>query len=216
MSSFVALSFGALLGPGCATSKEGVEIIADSVRDFSGSQGASGWSYGYWDRGSDRDGVYDQSNDFRRLEHFGADPINGLSEHTEFDTGELWYLEDGRYYTSLWAEGGHPHGTMDLGTYTKAEHWVVRRWVSNVSGRVEVQGHAGKVMPWGENWAGDVQFRILVGGSSVYEGLFGDGGESYSVSATVKRGSPVDFLIGPGSAIGVMKFTGAIRATTGG
>lgn len=191
------------------------DIVADSVEDFSGTQGLNGWMYGYWDESADADGQYDQARDFRLFRNFGTDPINCLYGHTEFTTGKLWYLEDGRYFTSLWAEGGHPHGDLDLGTYAKARQWTVRRWVSTVSGRIEIRGHAGKVMPWGENWRGSVKFLVVVDGSRVYESEEDDGGQEYSVSATVKVGTPVDFLIGPGSAIGVSRFTATLKSTGG-
>ena len=183
------------------------DTIADSVEDFSGEQGLHGWTYGYWDESADADGQYDQAGDFRSFTSFGIDRINGLASHPEFTTGHLWFLEDGRYYTSLWAEGGHPHGTMELGSYARANHWVVRRWTSTVNGRIEISGHAGKVMPWGENWGGSSWFLVVVGGDRVYEAEVDDGGQAYTVSATVEAGAPVDFLIGPGSAIGVMRFT---------
>ena len=189
------------------------DTVADSVRDFSGKHGVNGWSYGYWDRSVDADGSYDQSTDFRFLSHFGSDPLNGLSSHSEFTTGKLWYLEDGRYYTSIWAEGGHPHGSMDLGIYARSDQWVVRRWVSTTNGGIDIRGHAGKVMPWGENWTGTVKVRIVRGGVRVYVSEVGEGGGPYAVSGTVQIGTPVDFLIGPGSAIGVAKFTGTIEAS---
>jgi hypothetical protein len=56
---------------------------------------------------------------------------------------------------------------MDLGSYARAKHWVVRRWTSTVSGRVEISGHAGKVMPWGENWGGYSRILIIVGGKEI-------------------------------------------------
>lgn len=187
------------------------DTIADSVDDFSGKQGLNGWTYGYWDEGKDADGKYDQSSDFRLFSSFGIDPINGLSLHSEFTTGELWFLEDGRYYTSLWAEGGHPHGTMNLGSYARANQWVVRRWTSTVKGSIEISGHAGKVMPWGENWGGSTKFLIVAGGDQVYEAEVDDGGQEYSVRAMVEAGTPVDFLIGPGTGIGVMRFTARLK-----
>lgn len=187
------------------------DTIADSVEDFSGKQGLNGWTYGYWDESKDADGKYDQASDLRLFSSFGIDPINGLSLHSEFTTGDLWLLEDGRYYTSLWAEGGHPHGTMDLGSYARANQWVVRRWTSTVNGSIEISGHAGKVMPWGENWGGNCKFLVVVGGDQVYEAEVDDGGQEYSVRAMVEVGTPVDFLIGPGSGIGVMRFTARLR-----
>lgn len=207
------LGFVLAMSTNCS-SPQAADIVADSVRDFSGTQGTNGWSYGYWDRSLDPDGSYDESTDFRHLRHFGSDPINGLSGHTEFTTGKLWNLEDGRYYTSIWAEGGHPHGNMDLGSYAKTEQWVVRRWVSSVNGHVEIRGHAGKAMPWGENWSGTVKFLVVAGGNRIYEAEVVDGGREFTVGATVQVGTPVDFMIGPGSAIGVARFTATLTTSS--
>ncbi|AKS42544.1 hypothetical protein [Wenzhouxiangella marina] len=186
------------------------DSVADSVKEFSGEQGLNGWTYGYWDESDDADGKYDQATDFELFERFGDDSINGLSSHSEFTTGELWYLDDGRYYTSLWAEGGHAHGDMNLGSYARADHWVIRRWSSTVDGPIEISGQAGKVMPWGQYWSGSTRFMILAGGVTVYDAELEGAGEAYAVSATVEVGTAIDFLIGPGSAIGVVRFTAAL------
>ncbi|MHC4822826.1 MAG: hypothetical protein ACYTEP_02280 [Planctomycetota bacterium] len=207
-----ALALCSLLAVGCQSeAPRASDLIADSVGGFSGQQGDNGWSYGYWDRSADVDKAYSQGTDFHLLRHFGDDPRNQLSSHTEFTTGKLWYLEDGLYYTSLWAKGGHPHGTMDLGTYARAEHWAVRRWVSSTSGPVSITGHAGKEMPWGANWSGDVRARIVVDGVTLFDTAIDDGVSMYDVGATVHPGSLVDFLIGPGESVGVVEFTGTIR-----
>lgn len=187
-------------------------VVADSVRGFSGEQGANGWFYGYWDRSADRDDTYDPATDFELLRHFGRDPKNGLVGHSAFTTGELWYLEDGRFYTSLWAEGGHPHGKLNLGSYARAEHWVVRRWVSTLAGVVTIRGQAGKVMPWGANWGGGVQALLVVDGKTLVRANLGNTETDYAVEATVRVGSRVDFLIGPNPRIGVTKFTATIGA----
>ena len=209
---FFVVTLG-LVGAGPCGAQPFANIIADSVKGFSGTQGGNGWWYGYWDQTADDDRVYSQQDDLSLLDHFGADRINGLSGHSEFTTGELWYLEDGRFYTSLWAEGGHPHGTMDLGVYARAEHWVVRRWVSTTDGHVDIRGHAGKTMPWGENWSGSVNFLIVVDGAKVFEAEVDDGGREFNASVALKAGSLVDFLIGPGTGIGVIKFTATIALT---
>ena len=189
------------------------EIVADSVSGFSGEQGTNGWSYGYWDRTADPDKSYNQTTDFQLLKHFGSDPINRISGHAEFTTGKLWILQDGKYYTSLWAEGGHPNGTMKLGAYAQAEQWSVRRWISTVDGSITISGHAGKVMPWGENWTGGCQAQIVVDGKTMFSSFMGNRGTDYSITVTVGIGSPVDFLIGPGPTVGVTKFTATIRTT---
>jgi len=210
----LALAVCSALFTGCNTaSLPPSAIVADSVSGFSGQQGAKGWSYGYWDRSADADQSYNPSTEFQLLKHFGSDPINRLSDRREFTTGKLWNLEDGRYFTSLWAEGGHPNSTMKLGAYAQAEQWAVRRWVSTIDGPMTISGHAGKVMPWGENWGGGCQARIVVDGATVFSAAMDNRGTNYSVKATVRLGSRVDFLIGPGPSIGVTKFTATMQAT---
>jgi hypothetical protein len=187
-----------------------LEVIADSVDDFSGDQGSKGWSYGYWSRSADSGGAYDQASDFRLLPHFGDDPINGLSSRTEFTTGELWNLLDGRYYTSLWATGGHPNSPIQFGEHAGEEQWAVRRWVSTNRGPVTISGYAGKVMPWGENWDGGVEVRIVVDGETLYRAEVGDQRTDYALDTTLEVGSVVDFLMGPGPSVGVVDFTATI------
>jgi hypothetical protein len=209
----LALAVCSSLTTGCHTaSLPPSEIVADSVSEFSGKQGANGWSYGYWDRSADTDKSYSQATDFQLLRHFGSDPINRLSGHSEFTTGMLWNLQDGLYYTSLWAGGGHPNGTMKLGTYAQVEQWAVRRWVSTTQGPVTISGHAGKVMPWGEKWGGGVQALIVVDGTTLFHTDIDDGGTDYSIDATIQIGSRVDFLIGPNPSVGVIDFTATLRA----
>jgi hypothetical protein len=204
------------LANGCitkSTSSYPTGVIADSVRGFSGKQGANGWSYGYWDRTADADKNYGQTVDFRLLKHFGGDPINRLSGRREFTIGELWNLQDGLYYTSLWAEGGHPNGTTKQGEYAAVEHWAVRRWVSAADGRVTISGHAGKVMPWGEHWGGGCRALIVVDGETIFSTAMDNRGTDYSIDATVHIGSLVDFLIGPDRSVGVTTFTAIIRSS---
>jgi hypothetical protein len=184
--------------------------LADSVSEYSSEQGSHGWYYGYWDRTSDDDKKYSPATDFRPLEHFGDDSINGLSSRTEFTTGRIWYLQDGKYYTSLWAEGGHPNSGKKLGNYAPVEQWAVRRWKSEVAAAVTINGHVGKVMPWGKNWNGGCRALIVVDGKQVLSAEANDEGKDYSINVKVKEGSVVDFLIGPGPSIGVIKFTATI------
>ena len=187
-----------------------LELVADSKREFSGIQGASGWFYGYWERNKDADHSYSQTADFQLLTNFGSDPINQLS--SRFNLGGIWFLQDGLYYTSLWAEGGHPNCTLELGAYAQVEQWPVRRWVSTVNGPVTISGHAGKVMPWGENWGGSCQALIVVDGIEVFSAPMDNLGIDYSVDVSLRVGSLVDFLTGPDPAVGITKFDATVRS----
>ncbi|MDX2039265.1 MAG: hypothetical protein SFX72_21640 [Isosphaeraceae bacterium] len=201
-----------MLFAGCRpAAPESPVVVADSVAGFSGRQGNNGWSYGYWDRSTGTDARYSQATDFRPLARFGNDPINRLSSRSEFSTGELWTLEDGVYYTSLWAAGGHANSATKLGRHQAAEHWAVRRWVSTIDGPITISGRAGKVMPWGENWQGICRALIVVDGAELFSASMDNLGKNYSIDAEVSVGSIVDFLIGPGPSVGVVEFTATIR-----
>lgn len=209
------LAVCSLLISGCQTRSLLLpEIVADSTSGFSGTQGAGGWSYGYWDRSADPDKTYSQTADFRLLRNFGDDPINGLSSRSDFNTGKLWTLQDGVYYTALWAEGGSANGTTESARQAKVEHWAVRRWVSTVDGPVTISGHAARILEWGDVDSG--QAHIVTDGVTVFSTATDRQGKHYSVDATVRVGSLVDFLItaGPtetGGAFGPVKFTATIR-----
>lgn len=207
--------FALMLAPICSYGQESSAdlngVIANSVTEFSNEQGKDGWHYGYWDRLVDIDGKYSQSSDFKTLEHFGNDVRNGLREHSDFTTGELWFLEDGRFYTSLWAKGGHANSRMKFGNYAAAEQWAVRRWVSDASGSVTISGHAGKVMPWGANWDGECRAIIIIDGETIFSTVMDEHGLDYAVVAKIREKSVVDFLIAPDPNIGVVTFTAAIR-----
>lgn len=184
-------------------------LLADSVKEFSGEQGKDGWHYGYWDKSIDTDGHYDQSLDFVLLRRYGND--NALSRHGGFTLGDAWFLEDGRYYTSLWATGGHANSKDKLGNYAGAEQWAVRRWKSDKFGLVTISGHVGKSMPWGANWRGECQAIIVVDGKIVLSTVMDNHGLDYAVAAKIDKGSVVDLLIGPNASIGVVTFTAEIR-----
>ena len=190
---------------------ESLDIIGDSVAEFSGVQGKNRWYYGYWDRSLDADRQYNQSSDFTILKQFGRDVRNGLSGHDAFTTGDLWYGEDGRFYTSLWAKGGHANSDVQLGDHAAAEQWAVRRWISNASGIVTISGHAGKVMPWGANWGGECQAIIVVDGKTVLSTVMDEHGLDYMIAVKVRENSVIDFLIAPNPNIGVVAFTATIH-----
>jgi hypothetical protein len=147
LTALAVLTFAPICCLGQTRSSESTGVIGDSVAEFSNVQGKNGWYYGYWDLSTDAHGKYNQSTDFKLLKNFGTDARNGLSRHSEFTIGDVWYLEDGRSYTSLWAKGGHANSAVRPANYSPAEQWATRRWISDASGTLTISGHAGKVMP---------------------------------------------------------------------
>jgi PEP-CTERM motif len=81
----------------------------NSGAEFAGTQGAGGWSYGYYATAGD-------SSSFTQFASF--DSVNPTQWWQESATKAPWTL--------LWDTGGHPDGASN--------HWAVRRWTSGVAG----------------------------------------------------------------------------------
>jgi hypothetical protein len=107
-------------------------VIADSIAEFSGIQGQDGWYYGYRNYTLDEKGNdYDPAADFIAFTggSDNADEWDGMDQQW---SGTQWDLETAAAgpWTALGAEGAHPNGTnSDPGE----EHWVIRRWISDVA-----------------------------------------------------------------------------------
>ncbi len=165
--------------------------VADSASEFSGVQGQDGWEYGYYLTDGD-------PATFTRMTLFDA----GAGQWKEVPTPPPW--------TALWADGGHP-GSL----------WAVRRWVSEVSGTIEITGLLEDLDPGG----GDgVIGRILVDGTEVWRGLVDAApgtpalaSKTFTVTVpSVSVGSLVDFAIDPIWSQGwdATRFTATIFSVT--
>ena len=108
--------------------------VADSIDDWSasGTQGARGWFYGYYDRTADGDATY-QTADFRPFLNDGSNvpdtcpaavPCAGASVEVNHWTGSSWDFEGNPPWTFLAQQDVHPNSTGNGG-----EHWPIRRWV---------------------------------------------------------------------------------------
>ncbi|WP_310461642.1 PEP-CTERM sorting domain-containing protein [Sphaerotilus sp.] len=81
----------------------------DSGAEFASTQGASGWSYGYY-------ATAGNASSFTQFASFDA---SGPTQ---------WWEESATQapWTLLWDTGGHPDGASN--------HWAVRRWTSGAAG----------------------------------------------------------------------------------
>ena len=147
-------------------------VLTDSIADFSGTQGLNNWYYGYFDTSS--------SN-------------TAFTEMTQFDSSSgqaTWYRDNGVYWTQLWASGGHPNGLSTGGGRISDDNSAVRRWVSQVSGIIDISG----LIRQGDS--GQTTETILVDGVNILTSSSTRNG-TYDVSATVHVGSTIDFAIAP-------------------
>jgi hypothetical protein len=134
---FVAFLNGAEVARRNAPSEAAGGRVADSVAQFSGEQGQHGWFYGYYLKSADLDGVY-QVRDFRPFPR--SDDVHSPDN---FWTGAAWeYFALDPIPTSITASHCHPSGFN-----SGPEHWVVRRWVSSVTGTLTVNIRLAKAPP---------------------------------------------------------------------
>lgn len=166
--------------------------LADSVKEFSGVQGQTGWYYGYWDRGNDVDGTY-------ATNEFVAFPKgSGALSASNFFTNNVW-----RFYppdvasTQLDRFGGS--GSGDNGLASRLNHWTIRRWVSETNGLVRIYGTIGDQSTCADPSQGDgITGRIYIDGVEVFRKSVRQSSMGYSILSNVALGSMVDFVIDPG------------------
>ena len=156
--------------------------LADSVADWSanGLPASRDWSYGYYRRSADGDGVYQTAN-FTAFPRTTGTAVSG----TNAWNGTNWQLTTTTPVTALTSTGGRP-------AVTGATDWPARRWTSTYTGRVRIAGAAGQ-LGGGDGITG----RIFVNGTPVFSRAVTGTSEGFSVLADVSAGSVVDFLIDP-------------------
>lgn len=155
-------------------------IVADSVAEFSSVQGQANWYYGY------------------------IEPVSGSAfiamgyYNTVLD---WWQADPNRYWTTLYAIGGHPNGVFTSGDRTPIEHWAVRRWVSEVEGEIDIVGNLAKNSTSGGGLGGNgIVGSIVVDGIEIWSqhvSPFDTNGYDYHIKTIVSLGSVIDFLIKP-------------------
>jgi hypothetical protein len=166
----------ALAGGTLLATQTNAAIVADSVAQFSGVQGQSGWSYGYFA------GPFNQSA-------FTPLPVFVGSE-------QVWHLDTQPHvspWTAIRSDKMHP----DAPTSGGAVRWAVRRWTSNVAGPINITGKVAKFDP--ANGDG-VTARIIVDNTEIYTQpiAFNDTtGFNFNLNVNVVVGSKIDFCVDP-------------------
>ena len=164
-------------------------LIANSADEFSGEQGQDNWRYGYrnvTEDGGDEDS-YDPVEDFIE---FGTDD-------NDWWTGSTWDFPNNENppWTSIGEQSTHPNGDNngDL-------HWTVRRWVSEVSGKLSLFWTIRKTNVNGGN---GVTGAVFVNGQLADSAVIAanDGiGVSKTVEVTVNAGDFIDLVHTPEGA----------------
>lgn len=152
-------------------------VIADSVADFSGTQGANNWSYGYYS------GTLNPSS----LAPLSFDGANWIVDPAQPDS----------FWTFAGATSEHPNGAVTSGGRTPEEQWVVRRWASEIIGTVNVSGSFSDLSSLPGVGSG-VTLHVFAGNTEVYNASIDEGGsQSFNFNVPVTLALNLDFALDP-------------------
>lgn len=149
--------------------------LADSVADYSLSQGSNNWYYGFY-----------PASDLSPTGFTMLDSTEGGFWHHSGDWFPSW--------TSIFPDVMHPNGVNSDGGF----EWVVRRWVSPEDLALTISGHLAMVESGGNGVIGS----ILLDGNAIFSKKLGGAdicGVDYSLQAIVSAGSTIDFVVRPRS-----------------
>lgn len=160
-------------------SQASAQLLADSVADFSGTQGYKNWQYGYYS-GSLTPASFKQMTAFYEF---------------------AWHRAEGggnAYWTQLWDNGGHPNGPVS--GRTLETNFAVRRWTvpANYSGKVRLYGNV-----WKENIGGGdgTICRIFINSQEVFTQplAFNVTYFTYATFQCIRPFDTIDLAIDPGA-----------------
>lgn len=185
---------------GVVTPPEPPRLLADSVADFSLTQGERGWSYGY-DSGS--------------LDTFTLLNLKSVITSYKPASNDVWecWATNTAHWTQIFQIGAHPNGTETSTPSNAVLQRAVRRWTSTFAGDVTISGEVAKIDLLASN---GIDAFVYVDGERIYNTFIaGDdgGGRAYRVVATLQVDSTVDFVLDPHEGADhhdLSRFTGII------
>ena len=153
------------------------QLIANSLRDFSGEQGRGGWSYHYIANNRNGSAPYDPAN---------IAPMRWLP--SPGDWADVW-TGPGKYFT-LGEEGGSG------GVINSGQGWAVLRWTSDRDGPVHLAA-APRAAAQGDG----IGVKVFTNGKELFSQLLLAGATAtIDLTTTVVKGTRLDFVVTPGPA----------------
>jgi hypothetical protein len=185
---------------GTVVMPEPPRLLADSVADWSLTQGERGWEYGY-DSGS--------------LDTFTLMTDKSVITKYVPPSSDQWdcWVSDTAHWTQIFQLGAHPNGTSSSEPANSILQRAVRRWTSTFAGEVTIAGEIAKIDLVGSN---GVDAFVFVDGKQRYSTFIaGDDGAGrfYKFVSPLNVGSTVDFVLDPHEGADhhdLTRFTGII------
>ena len=174
----------------------GGTLVADSIAEYSGTQGKEGWRYGYFEGA--------EPFDFTRFTEFiggsGNGPWTGVTQHWTGDADDgmgnwdLLVTPGGPPWTMISQTISHPQGI--IAGVVGVPQMAVRRWVSDLEDSVGLTGHFHNTSAVGDG----TNNRIFLNGSEIYSSLSDGVRLDFNLIINVKVGDNIDFVTDWGNA----------------
>ena len=160
-------------------------VVADSAEEFSGTQGASGWFYGYQEGA----GTYNPDTSF--IPFSGGEQAGPWDGTTQEWSGSGWDANTSASspWTSLEATSMHPNDSNP-----GPEQYPIRRWVSDASGLHTIAGTFHNLSASGDGTTG----RVFHEGNEIFSQLTDGGPVDFSIMRNLSQGDRLDFIVDSG------------------
>ena len=163
--------------------------IADSIADFSNSQGQDGWFYGFFNQGADGSTAY-TTGAFTNFATYGFVGVD------EWGATDVQVGAQNNDYLGLGSATGHPTGLEP--DEQDSIIWAVRRYQSEVAGDIDIKIDLRKFNTNPD--AGGITGRVFIDGVEIYTQFVAttdDIGFQTTLVRNVALGSFIDFAIDP-------------------
>lgn len=171
-------------GLGYDDGPEFIEVeVADSIEEFSGTQGQDGWDYM----------IYTYHNTTPNDEFYNSGGASPLSEAAHWDGTDWEIATTGLRIANDEVFPGSLFINASVGT---AAQMPVRRWTSDVAGQIKITGDLNNPDPSGDG----VTARIFVDDVEIYTQFLNGNADTVDVTANVNVGSIVDVVVDLGTA----------------
>jgi hypothetical protein len=164
----------------------GASVVANSVAEFSGTQGQDSWYYGTHNGGD----TYTPSTSFVQIP--GGAGSGAWDGTTQLWDGTSWkFSASGAPWTQITSNTVHPNDSTP-----GPEHATVRRWVSDVTGLHTIAGSFNNGSVNGDGTTG----RVFHNNTEIFAEVSDGDVKDFSLERVLAPGDTIDFLVDTGPA----------------
>lgn len=175
-------------------------LLSDSLSDFSGTQGAGGWYYGWYnseDVADSGSGLTSNLEGFRQFTQYNAD-----YGWWAFDAASAGGEPSGDVPVSAAVATAsllHPNAPVGGANVLPEAQWGARRWVSDYAGDLTLNGHIAHYMYANSALGNGTEAYVLLDGVEVFSYIVDADdfdGVDFTLDLDVVEGSVIDLIVG--------------------